>query len=168
MAPVRLPCVAGGDCGFLTVELEYSQAKELLDTHLRYAHPVAAGAGTGAGGQNKPETFLRPEMMLDSSTENWKEFKVNLKRCQGCEADVSFADSFIRFKLIPSPAGTEVKEDDNRNMDETVKMVEAEAMTSTVGSGVTCGNCGKSDHTDRKSTRLNSSHSSVSRMPSSA
>ena len=76
MAPVRLPCVAGGACNFMTVELEYAQAKELLDTHLRYAHPVAAGAGGGAGGNKKPEKFPRPEIKLDSSAEDWAEFKV--------------------------------------------------------------------------------------------
>ena len=44
MTPVSLPCVAGGGCNFLTVELEeYWQSKELLDAHLQYAHPLAAG-----------------------------------------------------------------------------------------------------------------------------
>ena len=43
MTPViRLPCVAGGGCNFLTLELEYWQSKELLDAHLLYAHPLAA------------------------------------------------------------------------------------------------------------------------------
>ena len=74
MAPVRLPCVAGGACNFQTVELEYAQAKEILDAHLKHTHPVAAGAG--GGNNKKPEKFPRPEIKLDSSTEDWNEFKV--------------------------------------------------------------------------------------------
>ena len=76
MVRVKLPCVAGGGCDFQTVELEYEQSKELLDAHLRHAHPVAAGAGGGAGGHKKPEKFPRPELKLDASTEDWNEFKV--------------------------------------------------------------------------------------------
>ena len=37
MAPIRLPCLVGGDCNFQTVQLEFEQAKPLLDGHMQYA-----------------------------------------------------------------------------------------------------------------------------------
>ena len=38
MAPIRLPCLVGGDCNFQTVQLEYEQAKAQQDGHMQYAH----------------------------------------------------------------------------------------------------------------------------------
>ena len=38
MAPIRLPCLVGGECNFQTVQLEYDQAKSLLDGNMQYAH----------------------------------------------------------------------------------------------------------------------------------
>ena len=48
MAPIKLPCLVGGDCNFETVELEYEQAKAQQDAHMQYAHGAAAGQGAGA------------------------------------------------------------------------------------------------------------------------
>ena len=72
MAPIRLPCLVGGECGFETVQLEYEQAKAQQDGHMQYAH----GAAAGAGGGKKPEKFPRPEIKMDSSAEDWAEFGV--------------------------------------------------------------------------------------------
>ena len=69
MAPVQLDCPAR-DCDFKTQLLEYAQAKELLDIHVKVDHRIA-------GGDNrKPEKFPRPEISLDKSAEDWSEFKV--------------------------------------------------------------------------------------------
>ena len=74
MAPIKLPCLVGGDCTFQTVQLEYDQAKAQQDGHMRYAHAAADGrAGEGA---RKPEKFPRPEVKMDSSAEDWAEFEV--------------------------------------------------------------------------------------------
>ena len=51
---------------FQTIELDYAQAKEQLDIH-------AAASGESS---KKPEKFPRPEIILDSSSEDWSEFKV--------------------------------------------------------------------------------------------
>ena len=72
MAPIRLPCLVGGDCNFQTVQLEYEQAKAQQDGHMQYAHGATAGAGVG----KKPEKFPRPEIKMDSSAEDWSEFEV--------------------------------------------------------------------------------------------
>ena len=42
MTPIRLSCLLGGKCKFLTVELEYKKAKHQLDGHMQYAHGAAA------------------------------------------------------------------------------------------------------------------------------
>ena len=50
MALVELPCLIGGDCAFKTIPLEYDQAKEQLDGHMRYVH------------QARPENLPRPKV----------------------------------------------------------------------------------------------------------
>ena len=72
MAPVELPCPAT-QCDFKTIPLEFAQAKELLDIHVKVDHPAAAAGGDG---QRRPEKFPRPEISLDKSSEEWSEFKV--------------------------------------------------------------------------------------------
>ena len=74
MAPIKLPCLVGGDCTFETVQLEYDQAKAQQDGHMQYAHTRAAGHARE--GTKKPEKFPRPEVRMDSSAEDWAEFEV--------------------------------------------------------------------------------------------
>ena len=71
MAPLKLPCPVGG-CDHETIELEYAQAKEQLDIHVKYTHNAAASGESS----KKPEKFPRPEIKLDSSSEDWSEFKI--------------------------------------------------------------------------------------------
>ena len=68
MAPTQLQCPAR-DCDYKTQQLEYAQAKELLDIHVKVDH-------SAGGGENhrKPEKFPRPEISLDKSAEDWSEF----------------------------------------------------------------------------------------------
>ena len=69
MTRVKLKCVLD-DCDHETAQLDFEQARAMLDLHMRYAHP----AGGANGGDRKPEKFPRPEIKLDSSTEDWSEF----------------------------------------------------------------------------------------------
>ena len=56
MAPVKLPCVIS--CGFETIPLEYDQAKEQVELHMRYCPLIRGGRET----RNKePESFPRQE-----------------------------------------------------------------------------------------------------------
>ena len=73
MAPIKLPCLVGGECEFETVQLEYEQAKAQQDGHMQYAH---GGGAAGTAGGKKPEKFPRPEVKMDSSAEDWNEFEV--------------------------------------------------------------------------------------------
>ena len=38
MIPVALECVLGGPCKFKTVKLEFAQAFQLLELHMKYVH----------------------------------------------------------------------------------------------------------------------------------
>ena len=72
MAPTKLKCTFGDSCQYETQEQEFAQSKELLESHLKYAHPVQGGGNN----DRKPEKFPRPEIKLESSAEEWSEFLV--------------------------------------------------------------------------------------------
>ena len=37
----QLPCLLGDDsCQYITIQLEFSQAKEILEMHMKLVHPV--------------------------------------------------------------------------------------------------------------------------------
>ena len=38
MKPVALQCVLGGSCQFRTIKLEFTQAFQLLELHMKYLH----------------------------------------------------------------------------------------------------------------------------------
>ena len=65
MTQVKLKCVLD-DCDHETVQLDFDQARSMLDLHMKYAHPT----GGASGGDRKPEKFPRPTIKLDSSTED--------------------------------------------------------------------------------------------------
>ena len=73
MTTLKLPCLKGGECKFETLDLNYTQAKEQQDGHMRYAHPVVGHCDGDKG--KKPEKFPRPEVKLDSTAEVWEDFK---------------------------------------------------------------------------------------------
>ena len=72
MPGVKLPCVIS-DCNYQSPELEYAQSNEQLQTHIKYGH--AAAGGTDNNSSKKPEKFPRPELKLNSSLEDWSEYK---------------------------------------------------------------------------------------------
>ena len=84
MALVKLPCVL--TCGFETIPLEYSQAKELLELHMRYAHPVPSGGQTGnkklslnpadSESLNTIGTKQRHQERGELSSDGWRTFEI--------------------------------------------------------------------------------------------
>ena len=88
---VSLPCLLGDEeCQFTTVELEFSQAKELVDGHMKYAHGAGGGYSSGGGDNHrKPEKFPRPEIKLDSTAEDWAEFEVTWQQYKELDSNQS-------------------------------------------------------------------------------
>ena len=87
MALVELPCLIGGDCVFKTIPLEYSQAQEQLDGHMRYAH------------RPRPDNLPRPEIKLESTAEDWEEFSVTWEQYK---AEYSLAGKGLIRQLVAS------------------------------------------------------------------
>ena len=73
MAPVELPCPAGGECTYKTPKLEATDALKLLEMHERTAHSGTSSQSSVSG--RKPEKFPRPTISIDESTERWDDFK---------------------------------------------------------------------------------------------
>ena len=92
---VKLKCTIGDTCQYETQELEFAQANILLEGHLKHAHPVA-GRGNN---DSKPEKFPRPELKLDSSAEEWSEFKVTWEQYK---AEYNLAGASLIRQLFAS------------------------------------------------------------------
>ena len=98
MAPTKLKCTFGDtSCNFETQELEFPQAKELLETHLKFAHPAQGGGNNDR--RPRPESFPRPELKLDSSAEEWSEFLVTW---QQYKAEYSLGGASLIRQLFAS------------------------------------------------------------------
>ena len=61
---------------------------------MRYVHPIHGG---GEAGGRKPEKFPRPEIKLDSSAEDWEEFKVTWEQYK---AEYSLAGAGMIRQLV--------------------------------------------------------------------
>ena len=70
MALIRLRCQIGGSCKFETVPLKYEQAREQVEGHMKYAHPLQSSV-------RRRQEIPRPEVMSDCSVEDWDEFLVS-------------------------------------------------------------------------------------------
>ena len=93
---LRLPCVLGATaCNYETPELQYEQAKEQLELHMKYRHP-AANVGT-PGENKKPEKFPRPVLELDTTEENYAEFAATWKQYK---EEFSLTDKVLIRQLV--------------------------------------------------------------------
>ena len=94
---VSLPCALGtATCDYVTPELQYEQAREQLELHMKYGHPAAAAAGT-PGENKKPEKFPRPVLELDTTEENYAEFAATWKQYK---EEFSLTDKALIRQLI--------------------------------------------------------------------
>ena len=73
MAPVSVPCPAGGSCTYKTPELEFNDAMALLTMHERQRHSENMVVTRQEGGK-KPEKFPRPTIGIDETSEKWQDF----------------------------------------------------------------------------------------------
>ena len=80
----RLTCPLGTDCNkgedvttWSTLDLEFDQAKALLDMHLAHAHPSAMGPPPSSSQQPKAEKLSKPHLRVKDgliSEESWEYF----------------------------------------------------------------------------------------------
>ena len=72
-----------------------NNAEKLLESHLKFAHPIAGGSNN----DNKPEKFPRPQLKLDSSAEEWSEFLVPWNEYKA-EYNFLFRELWAAVRLI--------------------------------------------------------------------
>ena len=72
MAPVVLPCPAGGNCAYETPALEVADALKMLEMHKEMSHGSDASRS-----DHKPEKFPRPSIGMDESSERWDDFEAS-------------------------------------------------------------------------------------------
>ena len=75
MALVELPCLIGGDCDFKTFPLEFNQAKELLDGHMRYAHPIPNPTSLSSVGPTQRRN-KQLEREGKPGSDGWRRFEI--------------------------------------------------------------------------------------------
>ena len=103
MAPVKLKCTFGDtNCNFETQELEFQFAEKLLESHLKFAHPIPGASNN----DRKPEKFPRPDLKLDSSAEVWSEVLVTWQQYEeeynlaGARSDSSLPAALRTFAPV--------------------------------------------------------------------
>ena len=88
MALVELPCLIGGDCHFKTIPLEYAQAKEQLDGHMRYVHPRPENLRRTRNKQSNSDGWRRFELKKEGEVKLRFSRKENKFRCEETECQV--------------------------------------------------------------------------------
>ena len=130
MAPVRLRCQLGGECGYETVALEYDQANQQVESHMRWAHSPHSGQPPAQGTSRPPEVKFSvrqsPGLFLGLTRcqgETASQFVSRLRaaaancdfsvKCPSCRTEVSFSDSLVIQKLVDSLSLREQQEKEN-------------------------------------------------------
>ena len=71
MIPVALECVLGGTCKFKTVKLEFAQAFQLLELHMKYVHTTKVSdeeAHTSKHDDDLEDSYKIEELFNDTET----------------------------------------------------------------------------------------------------
>ena len=110
MALVRLRCQLGGECRYETVPLEYEQANQQVESHMRWAHSPHSGQPPVQGIQNHRFSEFLGVMQCEGETAS--QFVSRLRaaaaccdftvRCPSCRGLVSYSESLVTQKLVLS------------------------------------------------------------------
>ena len=113
MAPVRLRCQLGGECGYETVALEYDQANHQVESHMKWAHSPHSGQPPARPPEVKFSVRQSPGLFLGltrSQGETASQFLIRLRAaaawcdftvlCPSCRTEVSYSDSLVGHKLV--------------------------------------------------------------------
>ena len=110
MSKVRLRCQLGGECGYETVPLEYAQANQQVESHMRWAHSAhSSNPGHAPLALNWRE-FSEFLGVTWSEGETASQFASRLRavaancdfsvKCPSCRTEVSYSDSLVIQKLV--------------------------------------------------------------------
>ena len=145
MKPVALQCVIGGSCNFRTMELEFAQAFQLLELHMKYLHTLRTS-------DERVDVSNHEENPVEDEAEPVVE------KLQSDSADVT---------SVRDDRSIEIQKSETRNQDpnpvDTSQFNFSDVTLARNDSGQEeehpvenhhpCGSCGRSSHSSHRSSR---------------
>ena len=163
MKPVALQCVIGGSCNFRTMELEFAQAFQLLELHMKYLHTFKASDGRNDitnYDENPEEDTFEIEQQVDDTETRPNDMEVSdrtdpvVEKLQSDSADVTSVrdDREVRRIHFSNP----VDNAQGNFADVTLVPDDRDEVKDPVGSHHPCGGCGGTSHSSHRSSRRKS------------
>ena len=162
MKPVALQCVIGGSCNFRTMELEFAQALQLLELHLKYLHTLRT-SDEKVDISNHEENPVEDTFEIDGTETIPSDMEVSdeaapvVEKLQSDSADVTSVrdDRDVKYQ------GPKRKNHDSNPVDAfqdnfadvTLVPDDRDGVEHPVGNHHPCGGCGGTSHSSHRSSR---------------
>ena len=178
MTNFQLPCLLGDDsCQFVTIQLEFSQAKEILEMHMKLVHPVADWRKFEC--ENCEKVNATKDIIEDGNNDKTSCNVLNETICEEVEISHDKSDPVDGIKVAKaSEAAAEEDEalqrvdigdvtlvSDDRDkvdkhpvedFDDDLEAEYVEELFRPVGKQVTCRYCGSYEHSSKRYIRRRS------------
>ena len=178
MKLIKLPCLFGGDsCSYETIQLKFSQAKDILEMHMRLVHPVMKIQCESCGKRTKPKDIIehdsddeatscdKPKPVVHESPENVHDNSDKIGDSN--EIDVNETQTEEASIKVDTDDVTSVADDrdyDNHPVDEEhegdkddKKAIEAQIVEDLFkpveALHPACRNCGSREHSSQRKIR---------------
>ena len=163
MEPVALQCVMGESCKFKTMRLEFAQAFQLLELHMKYLHTFKASDEkidiTNHDENTEEDNFEIEQQVVDteartSSIEVSDRTDPVVEELQSDSVDVTSVrdDREVRRIHFSNP----VDNVQGNFADVTLVPDDRDEVKDPVGSHHPCGGCGGTSHSSHRSSRRKS------------
>ena len=158
MKPVALQCVIGGSCKFWTIKLEFAQAFQLLELHMKYLHtPKVIDERVDDNNANEEEEDFEIAQPVDDIETRAHDEEV-IEELQSDFADVT---------SVRDDRSIEIQKSETRNQDpnpvDTSQFNFSDVTLARNDSGQEeehpvenhhpCGSCGRSSHSSHRASR---------------
>ena len=166
MKPVALHCVIGGFCKFKTIKLEFAQAFQLLELHMKYLHTLRTSderVDISNHEENPVEDTFEIEQIDDGTETRPSDMEVSdeaepvVEILQSDSADVTSVrdDRDVKYQ------GPKRKNHDSNPVDAfqdnfadvTLVPDDRDVVEHPVGNHHPCGGCGETSHSSHRSSR---------------
>ena len=167
MKPVALKCVLGGPCRYKTCKLEFSQAFQLLELHMKYLHtPKVSDEKVDISKHdddseednyefgelfNDTETSLEDEVDVNGTDQVDKELQSNFANVTSVRDDRSPENQSFE-RRIHQPDPVDVVQTDLAEVT-LARDDREEVELHLVGNHEPCGSCGRKSHSSHRSSR---------------
>ena len=160
MEPVALQCVMGESCNFKTMRLEFAQAFQLLELHMKYLHTYKASDGRidiTNHDENLEEHIFEIEQQVGDTETRPSEMEVSdgtdpvVEKLQSDSADVTSVRDDRKVKRIHYSNPVDDVQGNFANV--TLVPDDREEAKDPVGNHHSCGSCGGTSHSSHRSSR---------------